>query len=444
MNIELNKIDSEFKIVKSWNLTYKKKSLIYYPKDKNQLKNILKNIKKNNLTFSIKTGNCSYDGKSINLGEKNVIISLKKFDKLIYANKNKIKVQSGAKLKDILLDLKNNNLTMFAIPGGEHITVGGAISANVIGKDSDKKFGSFGDSIESISVMFYDGSIKKLKKSSKKFSLFVGSFGIFGIILDAEIKVRKIKSNNLKLSSFKIKKISEIKYFIDKKADYKYIQINPFFSENNIGILFQANYIANNDNLFKEKNFNIFFYDIIFFRIISRFMINYFWKFFYIIFTFINKKKSYTIDLHNFYFSSKYKHMVPYLCKKGLLDYEILVKNNIIKTLFEIRKILKDNNFYPIYFIIKKLYKSKKNYFYSFNDNGYSMAIAFDQNSLKNEKKEIFENFLKKKKFKINICKTDSLISENFIKKYKKFFYKKQKNNFMSIFKNSIQKKGYQ
>ena len=83
MNIELNKIDSEFKIIKSWNLTYKKKALIYYPKDKKQLKIILKNLKKNNLTFSIKTGNCSYDGKSIAHDEKNVTISLKKFQKLI-------------------------------------------------------------------------------------------------------------------------------------------------------------------------------------------------------------------------------------------------------------------------------------------------------------------------------------------------------------------------
>ena len=50
--MSLINIDSEYKLVKSWNLTYKKKSLIYYPKEKKQFKQLLKHFNKSNTKFS--------------------------------------------------------------------------------------------------------------------------------------------------------------------------------------------------------------------------------------------------------------------------------------------------------------------------------------------------------------------------------------------------------
>ena len=77
--------------------------------------------------------------------------------------------------------------------------------------------------------------------------------------------------------------------------------------------------------------------------------------------------------------------MVPLICRKGLIDYEILIPKNFNRIFFEIQKFLLKNNLAPIYIIVKKLFKSKKKFFYSFNDNGYAVAISFYRRKLKSK-----------------------------------------------------------
>ena len=161
---------------------------------------------------------------------------------------------------------------MFAIPGGEHITIGGAIAANVIGKDSSQNFGAFGDTIKSLNVMFHDGSIKNFEENSKNFKLFIGSFGFFGIILNAKIQIRKIKSQNLLLSSNKINNYSDIQKLLNKKFEYKYVQLDPFLRKKNLGIIFYANFTKSKENIYNTKNFKVSFFEILFFKIASIFL----------------------------------------------------------------------------------------------------------------------------------------------------------------------------
>jgi len=364
--MSLINIDSKYKLVKSWNLTHQKKTLIYYPKKKEQFKQLIKHFNKSDIKFSIKSGECSYDGKSINSRNSNVTVSLKNFNKIININKknNTVNVQAGAKIKDISLILKKINYTISAIPGGEHITIGGAVSANVIGKDSNKIIGAFGDNVKSITVMMHNGNIGHYKKNSKIFKSFIGSFGLFGIILEVELILKKIKSQNLLLSTFAIGKYSEIKKFLNKKTEFKYMQIDPFFRENTLGIVFTANFSENKANLYKSINFEVNLIDILIFKFSSLFLNLFSWKIFYKFFIFFNRNINKELDIHNFFYSSKYKHLVPYLCKNGLTDYEILLKyNKLMKVLSKIKKLILENRLYPIYVIIKKLHKSKNKYF---------------------------------------------------------------------------------
>ena len=121
-----------------------------------------------------------------------------------------------------------------------------------------------------------------------------------------------------------------------------------------------------------------------------------------------------------------------------------MVKKNLTEILKKINELLLDNDLYPIYFIIKKLYKSKKNYFYSFNNDGYSMALAFDQRNLNIRKREIIKTFIKKHNLEINICKTDSILISKFNKKIAKKIKMSASNRFMSIFKSALLKKQIQ
>ena len=125
--------------------------------------------------------------------------------------------------------------------------------------------------------------------------------------------------------------------------------------------------------------------------------------------------------------------MVPLICKKGLIDYEVMLKKEFCKDFYKIEKFITSNKLMPIYIIIKKLFKSKKKFFYSFNNTGYSVAMAFDLKSLNQIKKNKLENFFKKRKLLLNLSKTDTRL----IKKKNKVF-SKNKKIFMSLYKKKL------
>tara|TARA_Y100000590_G_scaffold355294_1_gene408974 strand:- start:3139 stop:4455 length:1317 start_codon:yes stop_codon:yes gene_type:complete len=410
MLTELKNFNAKVKKINSWNLTYCQKVLVVYPLNLKELKDIVIILKKKKKTFIIKTGECSYDSKSILSDKDGVVVSLKNFNKIIKLNKKKeiLSVESGAKISEVVYFLKKKNLTLYSIPGGEHVSIGGAISANVIGKDSSKLVASFGDSIRNLKIISYQGVVKRLKNNSKEFLTYIGSFGMSGIILEATIKTKKIVSNNLLVETKILKNIKEIESELKKKSEYKYIQVDPFFRKKNFAIAFNGNSIKNFENKYRKKNLKPNIFEVLLFKISSFFINSITWKIFYNLFFIINRNKKYLVDIHNFHYTSKYKHMIPLICKKGLIDYEISIQKNFNHLFIEIQKFLTDNQLAPIYIIVKKLFKSKKRFFYSFNSNAYAVAISFNLKDLNGIKKERFEKLLKKRKLLLNLSKTDS------------------------------------
>ena len=409
MNLS-NNLYYKKKLISSWNETYAKKAIIFYPKNLKELKNLLKSIKNNKKTYIIRTGTCAYDSKSINPDDNTYVITLKYFDKIIKIslNKKNILVECGAKISDVVKYLKSKNFSLFSVPGGENISVGGAISANVIGKDSCKKNPSFGDAVEYLEVLSENGKITKINKNNKKMNNYIGAFGMSGIIIRVKLKIKKIKSPNLNVSTVILNNLTEIKKEFEKKFDYNYIQVDPFFRKTNFAVSIRANYIQDHSNLYKNINLKPFKIEQFIFYLFS-FFINYFtWQIFYKLFFIINKNRNYFIDLHNFHYNSKYKHMVPLICRGGLVDYEVLIKNKFQINLKKIINFLKKNKLYPIYIIIKRTYGSKKKFYYQFNDTGFTIAISLDKKYINKNQILEFENLIKKNKLKINLSKTDS------------------------------------
>ena len=89
MSDTLKNFDIEVKKINSWNLTYSQKVTVIYPLNLKELKDLIKLLRKRKKNFTIRTGECSYDSKSISLNKNGIIISLKKFNKIIQVNKKK-------------------------------------------------------------------------------------------------------------------------------------------------------------------------------------------------------------------------------------------------------------------------------------------------------------------------------------------------------------------
>ena len=69
------------------------------------------------------------------------------------------------------------------------------------------------------------------------------------------------------------------------------------------------------------------------------------------------------MDLHNYHYSSKYKHLIPLTCRNGLVDYEILIKKNFNKKIRKIISLIKKQNLIPIYIVVKKFLNQRINFF---------------------------------------------------------------------------------
>ncbi len=420
----------------SWNQTYFQNVEIIYPKNINHLKNILKTLKKNNFKYIIKTGECSYDNKSVISDENTYVISLKNLNKISKIdNKNGyVTLETGVLIPEVVNELRHKNLTLYSIPGGSHVSIGGAISANVIGKDSSKKISCFGDSVVSLEVLDSNGRIRSISKNSKKINKFIGAFGLSGIILKAKIKTKKIDSVNVKFTTKILNNLFEVKNELENKTDYKYIQLDPFFRKKNFGIVFNAKKVNDDNVKLKKVNLNSNFFEIFFFKFSSFFINSFSWKIFYKTFFMVSKNQEKNINIYDFHYPSKYKHLISYLCKDGLSDYEFMIKKNFIKNMNQIIAFIKKNNMYAIYIVVKKIHKSKNKYFYQFNDDGYAVAMAFDRNNVEGEVFRKFEKKIDSLNLKLNLTKSNYHITKSFSEK---------NNSFLSLFKkNILEKKG--
>jgi FAD/FMN-containing dehydrogenase len=151
------------------------------------IKNALIFAKENKLKISMAGVRHSMGGQAFY--KNNLVLDMLKFNKMSLDEENKIlTVQSGATWHDIQTFL-HPKFAVKAMQSTDIFTVGGSISVNAHGMDH--LAGSVGSSIRSMRVMLADGSIVNVshEENPELFSLVVGGYGLFGVILDVDLEV---------------------------------------------------------------------------------------------------------------------------------------------------------------------------------------------------------------------------------------------------------------
>ena len=191
MNLKKKKINS-------WALLQKLNCNIIYPKNTKELKEILNYAKKNNLSVIAMGHGCSYG--DLFMHSKGIIINFKNLNKIINFNSrnNTLLVEPGISVSQVNQFLFNKNLTINSIPSNFEVTVGGAISNNVYGKDSHNA-GYFSNNVSKITYINDNLDTKTLSKKDNRveFEKFIGSIGLLGIIIEIEIIGSELKSQYL-------------------------------------------------------------------------------------------------------------------------------------------------------------------------------------------------------------------------------------------------------
>ena len=121
-----------------------------------------------------------------------------------------VTVSSNVTVGELMLHLERDGYYIRVYPGGNNVTVGGCVAADVHGKSSHK-YGTFGNQLENILIYDLKSSTKMLiNKDDVLFRYTVSGFGATGIILEANIKIFKIPGKSLYVDSVKVKLESEL------------------------------------------------------------------------------------------------------------------------------------------------------------------------------------------------------------------------------------------
>ena len=229
----------ENKILRSFDGSSFKQPLTYKPFRTNEINHLKKKaiIPRGSCTSYV-LACCDDNSISVDMSQFNLIISFNK-------KNGELKVQSGIQIRTIVNFLESKGFIFPIVPGNPYATIGGAVAANVHGKNSYLK-GVIYDHITSINLLLRNSEYIECFPKEPLFEATIGGFGITGIILEVTIKCIKSKNNAVKISNYKVNSIKEAGLVLPtlKKHDYLYsFHKSSNLIQNTTGFIIAADYI---------------------------------------------------------------------------------------------------------------------------------------------------------------------------------------------------------
>ena len=139
----------------------------------------------------------SYGDAAQNAGGQVLLVDNGSFIQLD-ASSGTVRAGAGVSLAKLLSELTPQGLFLPVIPGTGHVTVGGAIAADVHGKNHHRN-GSFGQYVEEIELLDGRGELRQLSASTTphQFWATIGGMGLTGVIISAKIRLIPVKSSRM-------------------------------------------------------------------------------------------------------------------------------------------------------------------------------------------------------------------------------------------------------
>ena len=120
-------------------------------------------------------------------------------------------VDAGISLDALMHLLLPLGLFVPVTPGTRNVTVGGAIAADVHGKDHHVA-GSFGNHVESLDLMLADGSVRTVAPDADPdlFWATVGGMGLTGVVLRATLRMRRVETSSVVVDTERARDLDDL------------------------------------------------------------------------------------------------------------------------------------------------------------------------------------------------------------------------------------------
>ena len=157
-------------------------------KAEDQLRQLLHRAQASHVHVSIAGARHSMGGQTIYPG--GIAINMLPFKGMnLDENRSLLHVQAGTKWADVIPYLDRRGRSVAVMQSDNSFTVGGSLSVNCHGWQYDRP--PIASTVESFHLMKADGSVITCSRTENRelFSLALGGYGLFGVILDADLRV---------------------------------------------------------------------------------------------------------------------------------------------------------------------------------------------------------------------------------------------------------------
>jgi FAD/FMN-containing dehydrogenase len=171
-------------------------------------------------------------------------------DKLISFDpeSGKLVCEAGVLLKDIQQVFVPQGWMLPVTPGTQIVTVGGAIANDIHGKNHHV-YGSFGDQLHSVLLARTDGRVLRasVEENPDWFSATIGGLGLTGVILQAELQLRRVESPLLEVETIPYQSLEEffkLANASEKNWEHTVSWIDCMNTQEARGIFMRANHVS--------------------------------------------------------------------------------------------------------------------------------------------------------------------------------------------------------
>ncbi len=132
----------------------------------------------------------------------------------------RVRVSASTTFTELLTRIVPEGLLLPVLPGTSHLTVGGAVAADVHGKNQ-RSDGSLARWIEEIEILDGTGEVRRLTPDGDPdgFRATVGGMGLTGIILGATIRLQPIRSAQMLVSTRRLADLDGLLTAMDESRD---------------------------------------------------------------------------------------------------------------------------------------------------------------------------------------------------------------------------------